>query len=59
MTCDHCNPEYYIIYGFCPNCLRMGECPLFEPWEGTLEEYEKIRCEWDKQKKEISIQNDR
>lgn len=49
--CDHCDPNLYVIYGYCWNCKRKCECPLFDCFneEGYLDliEYIKFKEDWD------------
>ena len=29
--CNYCDPKFFVIYGFCANCKRRCEPPLFDP----------------------------
>lgn len=30
VDCIACNPKYFIVYGFCPQCKRMCHPPLID-----------------------------
>ena len=52
--CNYCDPKYYIIYGFCRNCSRRCEPPLFDP-KGNMSilDYEEFRREWNKERADL------
>lgn len=29
--CSHCNPELFVLYGYCMNCGKRCHIPLFDP----------------------------
>lgn len=51
--CKHCDPKYFVIYGFCKHCNRRCECPLFDE-KGALAmwDYEEYKKRWNELKKD-------
>jgi len=29
--CEYCDPEYFYVYGYCGNCKRKYNPPLWDP----------------------------
>jgi hypothetical protein len=54
--CNYCDPKYFVIYGFCGNCGRRCEPPLFN-MDGkinfTLEEYLDFKKGWNAQRADL------
>lgn len=53
-TCNYCDPKHFTVYGFCRNCSRKCEPPIFDP-EGTISylDYEKIRESWNNDRPDL------
>ena len=30
--CSHCNPECFVLYGYCTNCGKRCHSPLYDPY---------------------------
>jgi len=54
--CNYCDPKYFVIYGFCGNCNRRCECPLFDP-KGTMSllDYEEYRKRWNELRSDLIL----
>jgi len=49
--CNYCDPRHFTINGFCKNCKRMCNAPLYDPKSNiTIEEYKKYCKTWDRQR---------
>ncbi len=48
--CNYCDPAHFTIYGFCKNCRRRCEAPLYEPKGMSFAEYEVYRKRWNDEK---------
>jgi hypothetical protein len=45
--CTHCDPKHFQIHGFCRNCKRKCECPLYDPRSNmSLEDYVAYKKRW-------------
>jgi hypothetical protein len=54
--CNYCDPKFFVIYGFCGNCQRRCYPPLFDPkGKQSLEEYDKMRSEWNSQRSDLIL----
>jgi len=54
IECTHCDPKFFVIFGFCRSCGRRCEAPLFDPkGEMSLLDYDKFRAEWNKQRSDL------
>jgi ferredoxin len=54
--CNYCDPKYFVIYGFCKNCKRRCEPPLFDPdGSDSLLDYEGKRRKWNEQRSDLVI----
>ncbi len=38
--CNGCDPEYFILYGYCFRCGRKGNKPLFDPFDSRSKLWE-------------------
>lgn len=54
--CNYCDPKLFVIYGFCRNCKRRCECPLFEP-KGNMSvlDYEEYKNRWNKERPDLML----
>lgn len=54
--CSYCDPKYFVIYGFCSNCKRRCEPPLFYP-EGPVHvsDYETFCKKWNEERSDLII----
>ncbi len=54
--CNHCDPKHFTIYGFCKNCHRRCECPLFDE-KGTMDmwDYEEYRKRWNQLRPDLML----
>lgn len=50
MICENCDPNLYVIYGYCKNCLRMCESPLWQEDLCAFDKYQEFRDKWNKEK---------
>lgn len=54
--CPYCDPKHFMIYGFCGNCKRKCEPPLYEPKSGmSLEDYQKYKISWNEQRADLIL----
>jgi hypothetical protein len=54
--CPYCDPKHFVIYGFCPNCKRKCECPLFDPWGSmSLLDYKNYEKKWNSKRPDLVI----
>ncbi len=45
--CNYCDPKHFTIYGFCKNCKRKCEAPLYDPKSGmSIQAYEQYKATW-------------
>ncbi len=45
--CNYCDPKHFTLYGFCGNCKRKCECPLYDPRSKmSLEDYAAYKKRW-------------
>ena len=53
---DYCDPKHFTIYGFCRNCNRRCECPLFDP-KGLMSflEYQDYKRRWNEQRSDLTL----
>lgn len=50
IDCPACDPNFYVVYGYCPSCKRMCEPPLIDYHEiGPLDAQE-MRDDWIKER---------
>lgn len=54
MWCDHCDPKYYSVYGFCGNCKRRCQPPLLGPLM-SVEKYIEFRSKWNSERADLMI----
>lgn len=51
MICNQCDPNYFIVYGYCRSCGRKCKAPLFDPTgDIPLENHLEMVKEWQKNK---------
>lgn len=55
MWCNYCDPKYFIVYGFCVNCGRRCQPPLFDPRKDDAIEWDKMRTEWNKERADLVL----
>ena len=54
--CNYCDPKTYTIYGFCKNCKRRCEPPLYEPKSKmSLSDYEEYKARWNEQRSDLIL----
>lgn len=54
--CNHCDPKHFTIYGFCKNCKRRCECPLWEPKSCVSPlDHAALRSRWDKERADLVL----
>ncbi len=54
--CNHCDPRNFTVYGFCKNCKRRCECPLFDPRSGmSLTDYAGYKQRWNDEKPDLML----
>ena len=54
--CNHCDPKHFTIYGFCKNCKRRCEPPLYEPKSNmTVDQYEQYVKNWNQQRSDLVL----
>lgn len=52
--CKQCDPKYFTVYGFCRNCQRRCEYPLFDPdKDHGIREYCDKEAEWNKERSDL------
>lgn len=52
--CNYCDPKFFVIYGFCNNCKRRCEPPLFDPkGDVSLQEYEDFKRKWNEDRSDL------
>lgn len=44
--CASCDPQYFVVYGYCPNCLRMCEPPLVDWLEMSPLDAQQLHDDW-------------
>lgn len=46
--CNYCDPKHFVVYGFCKNCKRKCNPPLYEP-KSTMSaiDYQEYCRRWD------------
>ena len=51
--CNYCDPKHFVVYGFCKNCKRRRECPMFDE-KGTMDmwDYEEYKKRWNELKED-------
>lgn len=51
--CESCDPKFFVVYGFCDNCNRRCEPPLFDP-KGSMSllDYDEFRTNWNMKRSE-------
>ncbi len=51
--CNYCDPKNFVIYGFCKNCKRRCECPMFDE-KGSMDmwDYEAYKKRWNELKED-------
>ena len=56
MYCNYCDPKFFVIYGFCSNCKRRCEPPLFNP-KGNISilDHEEMRRNWNKERADLIL----
>ena len=56
MYCNYCDPKFFVIYGFCKNCQRRCEPPLYNP-NGNISilDHEEMRKNWNKDRADLIL----
>ncbi len=56
MHCNYCDPKFFVIYGFCKNCGRQCEPPLFDP-NGSVGilDYDELRKKWNQERADLIL----
>lgn len=45
--CPYCDPKHFVIYGYCRNCSRRCEPPLYaNSGKISLQEYDEFCKKW-------------
>ena len=56
MYCNYCDPKFFVIYGFCRNCSRRCEPPVFDPIGSiSLEDWLKMRRNWNMERADLML----
>lgn len=54
--CDYCDPQFFMIFGFCGNCSRRCEPPLFDTkGQESFLDYEEKRRKWIEERVDLII----
>lgn len=54
--CNYCDPKNTTVYGFCKNCRRKCDCPLYDSKSGlSIEEYEEYKRIWNSPRLDIAL----
>jgi hypothetical protein len=54
MWCNYCDPKHFVIYGFCDNCKRRCEPPLFDPsGDISLPDWHEFRRKWNQERSDF------
>ncbi len=53
--CNYCDPKFFVIYGYCGNCKRKCEPPLFDPRNMSILDYEKFRRDWNQGRADLVL----
>lgn len=54
--CNYCDPKHFTIYGFCKNCRRRCECPLYDPKSGMSPlDHAAFMALWNKERSDLII----
>ena len=48
--CPHCDPKYFVLYGYCRICRRIGEPPLWDEDLCNFEQYKEFCRIWRREK---------
>jgi len=52
--CVCCDPKNFIVYGFCGNCKRKCEPPLYDPKSNmSLSDYEEYKKRWNEGRSDL------
>lgn len=55
MYCNYCDPKFFIIYGFCGNCQRRCQPPLFDKETMNILDYEELKKNWNKERPDLML----
>ena len=53
--CNYCDPKFFLIYGFCGNCQRRCEPPLFDRFKENILDYEEMRTKWNAERSDLFL----
>lgn len=54
--CQYCDPKFFVIYGFCGNCKRRCDAPLYDKRSGmSPDDYEDYKFRWNEQKADLIL----
>ena len=54
--CPYCDPKHFTIHGFCKNCRRRCDAPLYDRKSGmTPEEYAEYKKNWDSNRSDLVL----
>lgn len=58
IDCIHCDPSYFVVYGFCETCGRRCEPPLFDRLgDMSVLDYEELVRDWNIQRSGLISDN--